>query len=330
MSSGAHFWSTVFTNYDALRSCSSFSSRPVTMNHNNSNDFPAYIDIDHAAPAPSPDTLRYADLPRELVQRSNSVRSSISLDSTCSSVDCSPVSSPIERPTEPPTFIVLSLWPQATKAQIAFYIDGYKTMYPNAQPLLLHSAWPSSTPDLDPILDTLTAANEKALFNPETVLLHIFGRTGATNACSLLRAYRLRTNEPMNVRAIVSDTEPSISSSVLQHGLQNPSQILLLAYLALLSIWTFFASVMAMWEDEASTSRIRDDLTNPKLLSPSARKCFVFAHQDVMFSWGEIGEDGQAARQEYKVKRKGVDTSGRWTGDQERYWMSIEGVWEGR
>ena len=49
-----------------------------------------------------------------------------------------------------------------------------------------------------------------------------------------------------------------------------------------------------------------------------------------MFSWGEIGEDGQAERREFRVRRKGVDARGRWTGDQERYWMSIEGVWEGR
>jgi len=285
-----------------------------------------YGDFNSIAQVSSPDTQKYADLPRELVQRSNSVRSSISLDSHCSSVDCSPVTSPIEKPTEPPTFIILSLWPQATRAQIAFYVEGYKTLYPNAQTLFLHSSWSSSRSDMDPILDTLTAAKEKPSFYPETVLLHLFGRAGALNACSLLRVYRLRTNEPMDVRAIVSDTEPSRTFSTIK----SPSDIMLLIYLAMLNMWTFLVSLTMMWDHEASTNRIREDLTNPCLLSASARKCFVFAHQDVMFSWGEVGEDGQAARQEYKVRRKGVGASGRWTGDQERYWMSIEGVWEGR
>lgn len=319
--SGQHFWSAIFNIHDDT----SRSLRPVNMYNNNT--FPTYNDLGNVAPVSSPDTHKYADLPRELVQRSNSVRSSISLDSHCSSIDCSPVSSPIEKPTEPPAFIILSLWPQATKAQIASYVDGYKTLYPNAQTLLLHNSWSASRPDMDSILDTLTAAKEKPSLNPEAVLLHLFGRSGATNACNLLRAYRLRTNSPMNIRAIVSDTEPSTLTSTT---IKSPLDILLLIYLAILNIWTFIASLVMLWDDEASTNRIREDLTNPQLLPANTRKCFVFAHQDVMFSWGEIGEDGQAARQEYKVKRKGVDACGRWTGDQERYWMSIEGVWEGR
>lgn len=280
------------------------------------------------------ETQRF-DLPGGLIQRSNSTRSTRSdksESSISSSVDNTVVNTPVTKSTTaPPSFIVLSLWPQATESQITSYVEGYEDLYPSAKILLLRSSWRAGSPDLDDVMNTLTGAlednNEKPLAsNP--VLLHLFGHTGAINACALLRAYRAHTTTPLDVRAIVSDTEPTLSLGDLHATLlESPRNLLSLLLTMLLA---FLAEAVSLFSYDDATHRIRADLTNPALLPASVRKCFVFAAQDMMFSWCDSArKNGAAERREWSVKRTSVDARGRWSGEKERYWLGIEGVWEG-
>jgi hypothetical protein len=278
------------------------------------------------------------DLPIGMVQRSNSTRSTRSdrsICSTSSSVDSSVVNSPIETssPTKvtppPPHFVVLSLWPHATPSQIASYVEGYEDLYPTAKVLLLRSSWTSTSPDLDDVANTLTASlEEKAPTSSHPVLLHLFGQTGALNACSLLRAYRTRTTSSLDVRAVVSDTCPHLTVSDLYSTfLYSPLQFLTILLSLLL---TFATAAVSLFAYDNTTHRIRADLTNPGLLPPNVRKCFVFPAQEMMFSWCEMeGRNGLHERREWSVKRTGVDARGKWSGEKERYWLGVEGVWEG-
>ena len=277
------------------------------------------------------------ELPGGLIQRSNSTRSTRSdksVSSISSSVDNSVLNTPIEssRPTTaPPRYIVLCLWPHATESQISSYVEGYEDLYPSSKVLLLRSSWRAGSPDLDAITTTLTGSleekNEKST-SSHPVLLHLFGHTGALNACTLLRAFRARTTTGLDVRAIVSDTEPSVSFSDLYTTfLSSPAQFFFQLLALLLSVMT--AAISLFTYDDA-THRIRADLTNPGLLPASVRKCFVFPAQEMMFSWCDTpGKNGIAERREWSVKRTSVDARGRWSGEKERYWLGVEGVWEG-
>jgi hypothetical protein len=277
-----------------------------------------------------------------MVQRSNSTRSTRSdksVSSISSSVDNSVLNSPIESPksiTSPPHYVVLSLWPHATESQISSYVEGYEDLYPSTKVLLLRSSWRGSSPDLDSILYTITGSLEEKSEKPTStstttshpVLLHLFGHTGALNACTLLRAYRARTTTVLDVRAIVSDIEPSLDFSDLYTTLlSSPSNFFSLLLALLLS---FLTAAVALFTYDDATHRIRADLTNPGLLPASVRKCFVFPAQEMMFSWCEApGKNGVAERREWSVKRTSVDARGRWSGEKERYWLGVEGVWEG-
>ena len=272
-----------------------------------------------------------------LIQRSNSTRSTRSdksVSSISSSVDNSVLNTPIEspRPTAaPPHYVVLCLWPHATESQISSYVEGYEDLYPSSKVLLLRSSWRAGSPDLDAITTTLTGSleekNEKST-SSHPVLLHLFGHTGALSACALLRAFRARTTTVLDVRAIVSDTEPSVSFSDLYATLlSSPAQFFFQLLALLLGILT--AAISLFTYDDA-THRIRADLTNPGLLPASVRKCFVFPAQEMMFSWCDMpGKNGIAERREWSVKRTSVDARGRWSGEKERYWLGVEGVWEG-
>jgi hypothetical protein len=281
------------------------------------------------------------DLPSGMVQRSNSTRSTRSdksVSSTSSSIDNSVLNSPIESPktiTIPPRYVVLSLWPHATESQISSYVEGYEDLYPSTKVLLLRSSWRGGSPDLDSILNTITASLEEKFEKPTStstpshpVLLHLFGHTGALNACTLLRAYRARTTTVLDVRAIVSDIEPSLDFSDLYTTLlSSPSNFFSLLFALLLS---FLTAAVSLFTYDDATHRIRADLTNPGLLPASVRKCFVFPAQEMMFSWCEApGKNGVAERREWSVKRTSVDARGRWSGEKERYWLGVEGVWEG-
>lgn len=278
------------------------------------------------------------DSPTGLIQRSNSVRSTRSdksVSSVSSSVDSSCIlNTPVTKSTTaPPHFIVLSLWPHATESQINSYVEGYEDLYPSAKILLLRGSWRAGSPDLDDVTNTLTASLEdQRLEKPDTtchpVLLHLFGHTGALNACALLRAYRARTSTRLDVRAIVSDVEPSLALSDLYATiLSSPIKF---AQCLLTLLLTFLTAAVTLFSYDVTTHQIRADLTNPALLPKDVRKCFVFAAQEVMFSWCEApGKNGVAERREWSVKRTNVDARGKWSGEKERYWLGVEGVWEG-
>ena len=277
------------------------------------------------------------DLPHGLVQRSNSTRSTRSdksVSSISTSVDNSALNTPVDSPrsiTAPPHYVILSLWPHATESQISSYVEGYEDLYPSAKILLLRSSWRAGSPDLDEITTTLTGTLEEKNEKPtisHPVLLHLFGHTGALNACALLRAYRARTTTVLDVRAIVSDTEPALTFSDLYSALLcSPRQFFTLL-LALL--FAFLTAAVSLFRYDDATHRIRADLTNPALLPASVRKCFVFPAQEMMFSWCETpGKNGVAERREWSVKRTSVDARGKWSGEKERYWLGVEGVWEG-
>ncbi|KAI7349528.1 hypothetical protein KC354_g13197 [Hortaea werneckii] len=252
-----------------------------------------------------------------------------------------PTSSP-ELPWSPslsasPRTIVLGLWPYATHEQIQYYVQGYASLYPSANLLLLRYSR-SYDEQLGNALDALTTINEKQ--NPDQtpdVLLHLFGGCGAAHGCRLLRAYKIRTGQKLGVKAIVLDSVPKVALPTLRASLQSPRLLFNAMFILMTVFYIRLLSTIAFWTFDRRCQQNRRDLNDPDLLPEDARKCYIFAEKDIMFTWQDTaGQDDDAddeedERQDFAVKRTSIDEEGsRWTGDQERYWLGIENVWEGR
>ena len=98
-------------------------------------------------------------------------------------------------------------------------------------------------------------------------------------------------------------------------------------------VYYWLISSLTFWHAERRARQTQRDLKDPFLLPTEARKCYIFAAKDLMFTWCDSPverPDEKLERQEYAVKRSSIDEKGRWTGDQERYWLGIENAWEGR
>lgn len=244
---------------------------------------------------------------------------------------------------EAPSVIILSLWPQATQEQTDYYTAGYQTLYPTSRIMLLHSDsskyghddWDDDT-TLERLLGHSDARPSYSLDN--TILLHLFGTSGAARACELLHGYRSRSGRPLNVQTVVADSEPLPSfTAALRSSQPVPSTF----YVLFLAFWMSLQELIQLWRTDVQASRIHQDLENPSLLPAEARKCYIFAYTGVMLTWlqstlppAKVCATDRADREdecrEYSIKRTLIDQKGKWTGDQERYWMGIEGAWEGR
>lgn len=258
------------------------------------------------------------------------------------SVRSSPSSSPRKSSPElswsppalssPPQTVVLGLWPYATHEQVQYYVRGYESLYPSARLLLLHYST-SYDQQIGSALDALTTIYEKHPSGPDpSVLLHLFGGCGAAHGCRLLRAYKIRTGEKLGVKAVVMDSVPKVALPSMRLASQSPR----LLFAALFTIMTLFyirlLSTLTFWQFDRRCQQNRRDLNDPSLLPAEAAKCYIFSEKDLMFSWHDspVQNEEEDERQDFAVKRTSIDEKGRWTGDQERYWLGIENVWDGR
>ncbi|KAK1068064.1 hypothetical protein LTR12_005498 [Friedmanniomyces endolithicus] len=246
----------------------------------------------------------------------------------------SPTETPTWSPTtmsSPPETVVLGLWPYATDEQIQFYKRGYAALYPDAALLLLEYST-SYDRQIGNALDALTTLDEKPTYNPAPkVLLHLFGGCGAAQGCHLLRAYKLRTNQRLAVRAVIMDSVPRLVVPSVRTATRSPQLLLAFLYILLTVVYIRVVSTINYWQYDARCRQNRHDLNDPYLLPHEARKCYIFAEKDLMFSWHDspAQDDEECVRDDVLVKRTGIDEKGKWTSDQERYWLGIENVWDG-
>lgn len=89
--------------------------------------------------------------------------------------------------------------------------------------------------------------------------------------------------------------------------------------------------MLTFWRSNAESYQVQQDLQDPLLVPHDVRRCYVFAEKDVIFSWTTPNADNdEAERTEYPCKRTSIDKGGKWDGNKERYWLGIEGAWDGQ
>nr|POE51145.1 hypothetical protein CFP56_70522 [Quercus suber] len=263
-----------------------------------------------------------------LTRRSSSARSSLSLSPRSLSPEIEPTWYAPDLST-PPQTVLLCLWPHATHDQIQYYVRGYESLYPSAKLCLLRYS-SSYDESLRLALDVLTDSEEKC--SNHSILIHLFGDDSAAQACRLLRTYRIRMGHTIGVEAVIMDSVPRLHVPSLRSAFRMSREIpTLLATLCAIAyyrvLWLLF-----FWQTEDRICQNRYDLNDPTLIPALATKCYIFASSDLMFSWSEkfSRDDGELVRQDYAIRRSSVDDKGRWTVDQERYWLGIESAWDAR
>jgi hypothetical protein len=265
------------------------------------------------------------------LHRRLSVRSLTESSPASTAPECTSTSTPT-RP-QPPQTIILGLWPYATDYQIGYYVEGYQALYPSARLLLLHYST-SYDKCIGNALNSLTALDEKDSFETApNVLLHLFSGCGAAQGCRLLRAYKIRTQRRLPVKAVIMDSVPRLPTPSMRAVRDTPRLWLEFVYMLMTVVYIRLLSTVYYWKFEHRTQQNRRDLLDDSLLPAEARKCFIFSERDLMFSWHDRPTDGEeeCERDDIAVKRSSIDDEqGRWTSDQERYWYGIENVWEGR
>nr|POE93433.1 hypothetical protein CFP56_19445 [Quercus suber] len=269
-----------------------------------------------------------SDIQRELTRRLSSTRSS-----PCSSPrSLSPkIESTWYAPdlSTPPQTVLLCLWPRATDDQIHYYARGYESLYPSAKVCLLRYS-SSYDEQLRYTLDALTTSEEK--HSDQSILLHLFGDDSAAQACRLLRTYRIRTGHTIGIEAVIMDSVPRLHIPTLRSAFRLSREIPTL--LAALFVFAYYRLLWLIffWQTEDRICQNRHDLNDPTLIPADATKCYIFTSSDLMFSWTDkfSRDDGELVRQDYAIRRSSIDEKGRWTGDQERYWLGIESAWNAR
>ena len=212
-----------------------------------------------------------------------------------------------------------------------YYIEGYEALYPNAKIRLLHHSR-TSTKHIDGVLSPLIGDQEKQQFHQagqSHVLVHLFGDDAATQVCRLLRSYRLRTAQTLDVKSIILDSVPVIAAPNYQILRRSPAQLFTFLWICLTSIFWRIASVMTCWFSESHHTQVRCDLNDPGLLPAAAKKCYIFPTDDLMFAWDTSTHDDELCqRQDFRVRRNSIDHKQQWTSNQERYWLGIENAWD--
>lgn len=228
------------------------------------------------------------------------------------------------------TIVVLLLWPGATTEQVQYYIQGYRTLHPSIRILALPCSI-SSPNRLQQTLEFLAWPSSSSISTKSDVVLHLFGDYGASQGCQLLRAYKLHTNEKMPTKAIIMDAAPSLTlpSSWQGVSMSLSSSGEIFQTLLLLGCHKI-SSILGLQRERRS--RTFEDLNDPSLTSNEARKCYVFDETSKMFFWSHPKKQGPSEtyeRSDYDVRRNTVGRMGRWSTDQERYWLGIENVMDG-
>ncbi|UJO21531.1 uncharacterized protein CLAFUR5_09265 [Fulvia fulva] len=234
--------------------------------------------------------------------------------------------------TMPPKTIILGVWPHARSDHIEYYVRGYESLYPTAKLLLLqHSR--TSTKHIETVVSTLICDEEKQRlpFQQPSVLVHLFGDDAAAQVCRLLRSYRMRTAQTLDVKSIILDSTPVIVAPDHQILRRSPVQLLVFIWILITSVFWGVNSTMSLLFSGSNGTDVRGDLHDPDLLPATAKKCYIFPENDLMFAWDSPSiDDPQCHRHDFRIRRNSIDHKQHWTSNQERYWLGVENAWDGR
>ena len=242
--------------------------------------------------------------------------------------------------SKPPDLIILATWADARLRPISKYIQGYQRLYPTARILVIQSQFydlafrslASTQKRLDPAFEVVRAATSAN----ESILLHSLSNGGAFIATQLAVKYRLATGTPLPVRAHVIDSAPG--GATIQSGIAASAAAAPKGWLRPLVLGVLYTACFSIWLSSRVfktvnvVDRVRNGLLDKMLLAGQRQICYVYSKSDKIVGSEDVEEHaGEAKKKGFKVDRVIFEKSAHVAhvvDDPERYWSSVEKVWE--
>ncbi|OBT40875.1 hypothetical protein VE00_09537 [Pseudogymnoascus sp. WSF 3629] len=240
----------------------------------------------------------------------------------------------------PPDVILFMSWLDAQPKHIAKYTEYYKTLFPNAD-IILVTAWTK-----DVVLRTKSgetkvyapvAAKLQALPSNTRILLHSFSNGGLKNIALTTEEYNRRTGDPLPIQAQIFDSGPGYPRfwpdlRAITAGLPKNFIIRTLATAALAFAYVLYKAVWWVKGIENPIITYGKMMNRHELFAKKVPRVYIYSREDEMVQLGDV-EDHMAKARALGYEARGELFEGtqhvsHMPKDSTRYWGIVESVWK--
>lgn len=237
--------------------------------------------------------------------------------------------------TDGPCLVVLCTWMAAAPKHIAKYTEGYRTLYPQAEILLIQAPLPAMFfgSDLTGALNYLAQYAEKTELTRRPILLHMFSNGGARNACDLTsRLYELYGRNLVDV--MVLDCCPGRgdlkgATNAMAYSLPKQPVVRFLGWYMLYATLCIYLVITIVFGFEDIIIRIRRILNDQKILAKGIPRLYLYSKADALVRSQDVHDHvEEALRAGYLGVREEVFTVAPHCAllneDASRYWDAVK------
>ena len=236
-----------------------------------------------------------------------------------------------------PTTILFCAWMGALPRHYAKFLAYYAQTYPNARIVLVTStlsdifyrSYAFQKRQLEPAITAILSDSQGRL------LVHSFSNGGANAFVSLLEECKKRTGKVLAVHTTVIDSAPgrgnfSKGINAIKLSVPQKSYLRLPILFLICSLLVVTVLIYKLINAENVIDRARRLLNDPAITS--GNRCYIYSKEDRLVGWQDVEDHSHdAERKGYKVERvrfEGSDHVGHMRMDSQKYWSTIEEMWE--
>ncbi|EMD00641.1 hypothetical protein BAUCODRAFT_62038, partial [Baudoinia panamericana UAMH 10762] len=234
--------------------------------------------------------------------------------------------------------IILCSWMGALPKHIKKYTTAHRSRSPNAEILLVESTvsdiiFPPAEKALPARYQAGVDVLRSAVEGKQSILLHVFSNGGCASAIRLASVWRLETNKPLPINAMVLDSCPGSGS--LQLGakaitLAFPKDVQWLAALFTWIILIPLFTVMGWLGVPNPINAVRQGMNDTGLFPLSTPRTYIYSKGDELVPPETVESHSVSATEAgFRVKSVLFERSAHVNHvaeDQEKYWRAVDEV----
>lgn len=250
-----------------------------------------------------------------------------------------------------PALIILSTWlGGASSRRLSKYIEGYHKLFPGSALLLVTTKLADITilpfsalaARLQPAREAIRRITESHSIT-RSVLLHVFSHGGSNTALQLMHSFRRDTTSSFDLSdrlyGVVFDCCPgdgdfgraykAATASLPSAWLPNTVGKVLLV--------PFIGSIMFIQSlgVGSSLTDLRQELNNPDMFGPAARRLYLYAEGDQVVQWQDVESHLEEAKSISDHPVTGIKFSGSAhcaiiRSHPDQYWAAIDDFWHAK
>jgi hypothetical protein len=250
-----------------------------------------------------------------------------------------------------PATCIIYGWGDGRPKNVAKYVDGYRTLYPQASIILvLATTFKASYQPLDErtqgMMPVIDAAFDSANGLPKRkgrLLVHAMSNAGGINMASTLNAYRVRFGgKPLPHQLMVLDSTPG--GVIFREQVWRWSRAMAIGtakrfpwpFFVTQMIWYAFLWLNKLWETllrrRHAGAWSRETINKPDFINPPIRRLYLYSKEDDIILWTDIEKHAAEATQlGYKADTtmfEGSDHCGHMRMHPELYWATVAQSWK--